>query len=185
MQSVGWQFVSQHSRIFKCMVLVLSIKKEVSGTFPFICPLTAFPVSYSRHLNFCTALSTSPSDHPGLPAMTCIYSVLTATLLWKKKGTIPVNQAGFRKGSCTTGHLVKLTSHIKKQFSRRKSTLVTFFMLKWVMTVCGLLDYFILYVAAVSCGTSHASAVSTLLQCIFKKHAIKKQKTKTKNYSLM
>ena len=45
----------------------------------------------------------------------------------KKKGIIPVNQVGFRKGRCTTDHLVKLTSHIKKQFSRRKSTLATFF----------------------------------------------------------
>ena len=37
-----------------------------------------------------------------------------------KNGIIPVNQAGFMKGRCTTDHLVKLTSHIKKQFSRRK-----------------------------------------------------------------
>ena len=45
----------------------------------------------------------------------------------KKNGIIPVNQAGFRKGRCTTDHLVKLTSHIKKkQFSSRKSTLATF-----------------------------------------------------------
>ena len=48
----------------------------------------------------------------------------------EKNGIIPVNQAGFRKGRCTTDHLVKLTSHIKKQFSRRKSTLVTFFDVK-------------------------------------------------------
>ena len=48
-----------------------------------------------------------------------------------KKGIIPFNQAGFRKGRCTTDHLVKLTSHIKKkQFSRRKSTLATFFYVK-------------------------------------------------------
>ena len=48
----------------------------------------------------------------------------------EKNGIIPVNQAGFRKGRCTTDHLVKLTSHIKKQFSRRKSTLATFFDVK-------------------------------------------------------
>ena len=48
----------------------------------------------------------------------------------KKEGIIPVNQAGFRKGRCTTDHLVKLTSHIKKQYSRRKSTLATFFYVK-------------------------------------------------------
>ena len=47
-----------------------------------------------------------------------------------KEGIIPVNQAGFRKGSCTIDHLVKLTSQIKKQFSRRKSTLATFFYVK-------------------------------------------------------
>ena len=35
-------------------------------------------------------------------------------------GLIPVNQAGFRKGRCTTDHLVKLTSHIKKQFHGEK-----------------------------------------------------------------
>ena len=40
-----------------------------------------------------------------------------------KNGIIPVNQAGLKKGRCTIDHLVKLTSHIKKQFSRRKSTL--------------------------------------------------------------
>jgi len=43
---------------------------------------------------------------------------------------IPVNQAGFRKGRSTTDHLVKITSQIKKQFSRRKSTLATFFDVK-------------------------------------------------------
>ena len=48
----------------------------------------------------------------------------------KKNGIIPVNQAGLRKGRCTTDHLVKLTSHIKKQFSRRKGTLATFFNVK-------------------------------------------------------
>ena len=29
----------------------------------------------------------------------------------KEEGIIPVNQAGFRKGRCTTNHIVKLTSH--------------------------------------------------------------------------
>ena len=62
----------------------------------------------------------------------------------EKEGIIPVNQAGFRKGRCTIDHLAKLTSHIKKQLSRRKSTLATFFfMLKRLTTVCGMLDYFI------------------------------------------
>ena len=48
----------------------------------------------------------------------------------KKNDIVPVQQAGFRKGRCTTDHLVKLTSHIKKQFSRRKSLLATFFDVK-------------------------------------------------------
>ena len=61
----------------------------------------------------------------------------------KKEGIIPVNQAGFRKGGCTTDHLVKITSHIKKQFSRRKSTRLHSFMLNRLTTVCGVLDYFI------------------------------------------
>ena len=38
-------------------VWFLSVK-EVSGTFPFTCPITALPVSYCGCLNFCTALST-------------------------------------------------------------------------------------------------------------------------------
>ena len=48
----------------------------------------------------------------------------------KEEDIIPAIQAGFRKGRCTTDHLVKLTSHIKKQFSRRKSTLATLFYVK-------------------------------------------------------
>ena len=55
--------------------LLLSIKKEVSGTFSFTWPVTALPVSYLRRLTLCTTLSTSPPGHPGLPAMTCIYVV--------------------------------------------------------------------------------------------------------------
>jgi len=55
--------------------LLLSIKKEVSGNFSFTCPVTALPVSYRRRLTLCTALSTSPPGHPGLPATTCIYVV--------------------------------------------------------------------------------------------------------------
>ena len=43
---------------------------------------------------------------------------------------VPVNQAGFRKGRCTTDHLVKLTSHIKKLFFTEKNTLATFFDVK-------------------------------------------------------
>ena len=48
----------------------------------------------------------------------------------KEEGIIPVNQTGFRKGRCTIDHLVKLTSHIKKQFSRRKSGLAKIFDVK-------------------------------------------------------
>jgi ribonuclease HI len=48
----------------------------------------------------------------------------------EKNDIIPLNQAGFRKGRSTADHLVKLTHHIKKQFSRRKSTLATFFDVK-------------------------------------------------------
>ena len=55
--------------------LLLSITKEVSGTFSFTCPVTALPVSYCRCLTLCTALFTSPPGHPGLPATTCIYVV--------------------------------------------------------------------------------------------------------------
>ena len=40
---------------------------------------------------------------------------------------IPNNQAGFRKGRCTTEHLVKLTTQIKQQFARRKNVIATFF----------------------------------------------------------
>ena len=47
----------------------------------------------------------------------------------EEEDVIPAIQAGFRKGSCTKDHLVKLTSHIKRVFEE-KSTLVTFFMLK-------------------------------------------------------
>ena len=62
----------------------------------------------------------------------------------EKNGIIPVNQAGFRKGRCTTDHLVKLTSHIKKNSSRGEKVLWPhFFMLKRLTTVYGMLDYFI------------------------------------------
>ena len=80
-----WQARNTHlrkqvvlSRIFKTYGsgrLLLSIKKEVSGTFSFTCPVTALPVSYRSRLTLCTALSTSPPGHPGLPATTCIYVV--------------------------------------------------------------------------------------------------------------
>ena len=43
---------------------------------------------------------------------------------------IPVTQACFRKGRFTTDHLIKLTNHIKKQCSRIKNTLATFFDVK-------------------------------------------------------
>lgn len=43
---------------------------------------------------------------------------------------IPQNQAGFRKGRSTTEHLLKLTTQIKHQFSRRKNILATFFDIK-------------------------------------------------------
>ena len=43
--------------------------------FLFTCPVTALPLSYRRRLNLCTALSTIPAAHPGLPAATCICFV--------------------------------------------------------------------------------------------------------------
>ena len=47
-----------------------------------------------------------------------------------KHNILPHNQCGFRKGRSTTDHMVKLTNHIKRQFSKRKSTLATFFDVK-------------------------------------------------------
>ena len=49
------------------------------------------------------------------------------TYFCEKNNIIPTNQAGFRKGRCTIDHLVKLSTQVKKQFARRKSTLATFF----------------------------------------------------------
>ena len=58
------------SRIFKCMVpvdysfqsigILLSIKTEVSGTFPFTCPVNSFAsfLLQMSNLTLCTALST-------------------------------------------------------------------------------------------------------------------------------
>ena len=48
----------------------------------------------------------------------------------EKNNIIPCNQSGFRKGRSTNDHLVRLTNHIKRQFSRRKSVLATFFDVK-------------------------------------------------------
>ena len=61
----------------------------------------------------------------------------------KEEGIIPVNQTGFRKGRCTTDHLVKLTSHIKNSFRGEKVLWPYLLMLKRLTTVCGMLDYFI------------------------------------------
>ena len=47
-----------------------------------------------------------------------------------KNKILPVNQAGFRKGRSSVEHLVKLTTHIKHQFARRKNVLATFFDVK-------------------------------------------------------
>lgn len=47
-----------------------------------------------------------------------------------KQNIIPPEQAGFMKGRSTTDHLVKLTTHVKRQFARRKSVLATFFDVK-------------------------------------------------------
>ena len=44
-----------------------------------------------------------------------------------KNNIIPVNQPGFRKERSTTEHLVKLSTHVKHQFARRKGVLATFF----------------------------------------------------------
>ena len=52
------------------LLLLRGRGKKVSGTFT--CPITALPVSYCTRLNMCTALSTFPPGHPGLPAATCI-----------------------------------------------------------------------------------------------------------------
>ena len=38
-------------------------------------PLTALLISYRRSLILCTALSTAPPGHPGLPATTCMFYV--------------------------------------------------------------------------------------------------------------
>ena len=48
----------------------------------------------------------------------------------EKNCIIPHNQAGFRKGRSTIDHIVKLTTHIKQQFARRKNILATFFDVK-------------------------------------------------------
>ena len=45
----------------------------------------------------------------------------------EKYKILPLNQAGFRKGRSTNDHLVKLTTHVKQQFARRKNVLATFF----------------------------------------------------------
>ena len=45
----------------------------------------------------------------------------------EKNNIIPANQNGFRKGRSTTDHIVKLSNHIKLQFSKRKGVLATFF----------------------------------------------------------
>ena len=44
-----------------------------------------------------------------------------------KNNIIPINQVGFQKGKSAIDHLVKLTTQIKYQFSRRKNVLATFF----------------------------------------------------------
>ena len=90
-----WQARNTHlrkqvvlSKTFKYMVPVgysYQTKKEVSGTFSFTCPLTALPVAYRRCLTLCTAVSTSPPGHPGLPATTCIYVVGLLSVKLKKK----------------------------------------------------------------------------------------------------
>ena len=52
------------------------------------------------------------------------------TFFCTKNKIIPLNQSGFQKGRSTTEHLIKLTTHIKHQFSRRKNILATFFDVK-------------------------------------------------------
>ena len=47
-----------------------------------------------------------------------------------KNNIIPINQAGFCKNRSTTELLIKLTTQIKLQFSRRKNVLATFFDLR-------------------------------------------------------
>ena len=48
------------------------------------------------------------------------------TQFCEKNKIIPLNQAGFQKGRSAIEHLVKLSTHIKRQFARRKSVLATF-----------------------------------------------------------
>ena len=50
----------------------------------------------------------------------------------KTEDIIPANQAGFRKGRCTTDHLVKLTSHIKNSFRGEKVLWPHYFVFKYV-----------------------------------------------------
>jgi len=47
-----------------------------------------------------------------------------------KNKIIPVNQAGFRKDRSAIDNLVKLSTHVKIQFARRKNVLATFFDIK-------------------------------------------------------
>lgn len=49
------------------------------------------------------------------------------TYFCEKKLVIPKQQAGFRKNRSTIDHLVKLTTHVKKQLAKRQSVLATFF----------------------------------------------------------
>ena len=70
---------------------------------------------------------TALTSHAGKIMEKIIFKQLLHYCERKKKeeGIIPVNQTGFRKGRCTTDHLVKLTSHIKNSFRGGKSTLAT------------------------------------------------------------
>eukprot|EP00745_Piridium_sociabile_P017582 TRINITY_DN26378_c0_g1_i1.p1 TRINITY_DN26378_c0_g1~~TRINITY_DN26378_c0_g1_i1.p1 ORF type:complete len:149 (+),score=6.34 TRINITY_DN26378_c0_g1_i1:102-548(+) len=56
----------------------------------------------------------------------------------EKYKVIPDNQAGFRKGRCTTDHLVKLTTQVKQQFARRKHIIATFFTSEKLMIKYGI-----------------------------------------------
>ena len=71
----GFEPANFQSRVRRSNHWAIPAPHEVSGTFSFTCPVTALPVSYRRRLTLCTALSTSPPGHPGLPVMTCIYVV--------------------------------------------------------------------------------------------------------------
>ena len=66
------KYASLSLTVVPLMPRPINQKRNIRNLFPFTCPATVLPVSYRRHLTLCTALSTSPPGHPGLPAETCM-----------------------------------------------------------------------------------------------------------------